>query len=226
LALLVAFAWVGPATAGDPNGNFMVRVLGTVVDSDTDVGSVTSSVLSPVAGADAEVETAVIPAATLTYFFNKNLAVELFCCFANIAVEGKGALSGFGKLGTSWIFPPVITLQYHFDGMGGFKPYVGAGVQYIHFFDEGPNIGGKLDIDDAFGFALQAGVDVSLGDGWYLNADVKKIWIDTDVTWTNTGLGTVHADNVDIDPWIISAGVGYRFNLSDLLGGRSAPSLK
>lgn len=111
--------------------------------------------------------------------------------------------------------------------MGGFKPYVGAGVQYIHFFDEGSNIGGKLDIDDAFGFALQAGVDVTLGDGWYLNADVKKIWIDTDVTWTNTGLGTLHADNVDIDPWIISAGVGYRFNLSDLLGGvRHLPSSK
>ncbi|MES0384297.1 MAG: hypothetical protein ABUJ98_06845 [Hyphomicrobium sp.] len=36
---------------------------------------------------------------------------------------------------------------------------------------------------------------------------------------------TVRAD-VDIDPWIIGAGVGYRFNLADLLGGRSAPSLK
>ncbi|MEE9546122.1 MAG: hypothetical protein V3V65_01355 [Hyphomicrobium sp.] len=36
---------------------------------------------------------------------------------------------------------------------------------------------------------------------------------------------TVRAD-VDIDPWIISTGVGYRFNLADLLGGGSAPSLK
>ena len=54
-----------------------------------------------------------------------------------------------------------MTLQYHFDDMGGFKPYVGAGVQYIHFFDENSNLGGSLDIDDAFGFALQAGVDVS-----------------------------------------------------------------
>ena len=109
--------------------------------------------------------------------------------------------------------------------MGGFKPYVGVGGQYIHLFDESSNIGGKLDIDDAFGFALQAGVDVSLGDGWYLNADVKKIWINTDVTWDFGGGNNIRAD-VDIDPWIISAGVGYRFNLSDLLGGRSAPSLK
>ena len=118
-----------------------------------------------------------------------------------------------------------MTLQYHFDDMGGFKPYVGAGVQYIAFFNEGSNIGGSLDIDNAFGFALQAGVDVSLGDGWYLNADVKKIWLDTELTWTDSVAGTVRAD-VDIDPWIISAGVGYRFNLADLLGGGSAPSLK
>ena len=226
LALLVGLAWVGPATAGDPNGDFMVRVLGAVVNPDTNVNSLTLNG-GAVDGADADVDTEVIPAATLTYFFNKNLAVELFCCFANIGIEGKGALSGLGKLGTSWIFPPVVTLQYHFDDMGGFKPYVGAGVQYIHFFDENSNLGGSLDIDNAFGFALQAGVDVSLGDGWYLNADVKKIWLDTEVTWTDTDLGgaTVRAD-VDIDPWIISAGIGYRFNLADLLGGGSAPSLK
>ncbi|MGI9404035.1 MAG: OmpW/AlkL family protein [Hyphomicrobium sp.] len=181
LALLVAFAWAGPATAGDPNGNFMLRVLGAVVDPDTNVGMVTADG-EPVDGADADVETEVIPAATLTYFFNKNLALELFCRFANIGIDGEGGLAGT-KLGTSWIFPPIVTLQYHFDGMGGFKPYVGAGVQYIHFFDENSNLGGSLDIDDAFGFALQAGVDVSLGDGWYLNADVKKIWMSTDVTW-------------------------------------------
>ena len=41
---------------------------------------------------------------------------------------------------------------------------------------EGPSV----DIDDAVGFTLQAGVDVSLGGGWYLNADVKKTWLDTE----------------------------------------------
>jgi outer membrane protein len=106
-----------------------------------------------------------------------------------------------------WIFPPVVTLQYHFDDMGGFKPCVGAGVQYIHFFDEGSNLAGSsMEIDDAFGFALQVGADVSLGDGWYLNADVKKIWLDTDVTWDLGGGNCIQAD-ADLDPWIISAGV-------------------
>jgi len=229
LALMLAFGAAGPAQAGDTQGNFMVRVLGTVVDPASDVKSVTANGAA-IAGADADVSTEVIPALTLTYFFDSNWAVELFCCFSRHNIDGKGSLAGLGEIGDAWIFPPVVTLQYHFAGLGPVKPYVGAGVQYIHFFSEGTGANAlgasKVDIDDAFGFALQAGADISLGDGWYLNADVKKVWLGTDVTWHNTGLGTVKAD-VDIDPWIISAGVGYRFNLEDIFGGRrSAAVLK
>ena len=39
-----------------------------------------------------------------------------------------------------------------------------------------------MHIDDAVGFTLQAGVDMELGSGWYLNADVKKTWLST--SWT------------------------------------------
>ena len=108
--------------------------------------------------------------------------------------------------------------------MGKWQPYVGAGVQYIAFFDEGTgdNILGasKVEIDDAFGFTLQAGVDIGLGDGWSLNFDVKKTWLDTTVTWhNNAALGGVNVvGDADVDPWIFSAGVCYRFNLGDIFG--------
>ena len=34
-----------------------------------------------------------------------------------------------------------------------------------------------VEVDDALGFTLQAGVDIEMGQGWYLNADFKKVWI-------------------------------------------------
>ncbi len=68
----------------------------------------------------------------MTYFLNKNLALELFCCFAKLEADQ----SALGHVADLWVFPPALTLQYHFDSMGGFKPYVGAGIQYIAPFDE------------------------------------------------------------------------------------------
>ena len=200
----------------------MVRLQGTVVAPDasgsvTDLTGAVSGAVGPIAGSDADVSTEVIPALTLTYFFTNNIAAELFCCFAKHQADAEGSIAGLGEVADFWIFPPALTLQYHFNSMNGFKPYVGAGVQYIHFFSEDSNYG-RVDMDDAFGFTLQAGFDLEVGQGWYLNADVKKSFLDTEVHWVDAGL----KGNVDIDPWIFSVGLGYRFNLSDVFGSREA----
>lgn len=214
-----------PAMAGSYNGDFLVRLQGTVVDPDASA-NVYAPALIP--GASADVSTEVLPTLTLTYFLNKNIAAELFCCFAKFDAEGKGTAIGGVDLGDFWVFPPIVTLQYHFDPMGGFKPYVGAGVEYMAFFSEGhagPGLGGaSLDLDNAWGFALQAGFDLQIGQGWYLNADVKKVWLETNATWRDPGTGALVASaDVDVDPWIFSVGLGYRFNLSDIFGSREAP---
>jgi outer membrane protein len=211
-----------PAAAGSDDGNFQVRVLGTVVDPDTDATVKAGGLVIP--GADADVSTEVIPALTLSYFFSPNLALELFCCFAKHEIDGKGTIANLGEIADTWIFPPALTLQYHFTGMGRFEPYVGAGVQYINFFDTGTGANAlgatKVDIDAAWGFTLQAGVDISLGNGWSLNADVKKTWLDTTVTWhNNAALGGLNVvGDADLDPWIFSAGLGYRFDLGSIFG--------
>jgi len=220
LAFAVLAVAAHPANAGSESGNFMVRVQGTVVDPDA--GATVRSGGAVIAGADADVSTEVIPTLTLSYFLNKNLALELFCCFAKMQAEGEGAIKGLGQIADFWVFPPAVTLQYHFDNMGALKPYVGAGVHYIHFFDEDGGQYGRVEIDDALGFTLQAGVDLSLGGGWYLNADVKKTWIDTEVNWKDAGLKA----DLDIDPWIYSLGVGYRFNLEDIFGRRAQTAMK
>jgi outer membrane protein len=226
LTLTAITGAITPAAAGSETGNVMVRVLGTVVDPDSS-GSVSSNgavlrAANPIPGSDASVSTEVIPALTLSYFLNKNVALELFCCFAKLDANAEGSIAGLGKVADFWVFPPAVTLQYHFDGMGAFKPYAGVGFQYIHFFDEDGGQYGSVDIDDAIGLTLQAGADVSIGGGWYLNADVKKTWIDTTVDWKDVGL----KGDVDVDPWIFSAGLGYRFNLSDIFARRAEAPLK
>jgi outer membrane protein len=195
-----------PAQAGDYSGDFLVRIQGTVVSPDVDAS---------LPGFDVSEE--VIPTLTLSYFFNKNIAVELFCCFAKHQAELGGS-----DVADFWIFPPALTLQYHFDGMGGFKPYVGAGLQYIAPFSEdgvGGLAGRRVEISDEIGFTLQAGFDMEIGQGWYLNADVKKTFIEHDVTVRG---GPDLDIDLELDPWIFSVGVGYRFNLSDIFGARHA----
>lgn len=212
----------GAANAGDNNGNFMVRLQGTGIITQDSLKSLRTGAGAPVAGIDASVSDEFVPTATLTYFFNRNIAVELLCCFAHHNVKLSGNVAG--EAAEMWIFPPALTLQYHFDGMGAFKPYVGIGAQYIHFFNEklGANVlaQNSVSFSDAFGVTLQAGFDVALGSGWYLNADVKKSWLDTEVTWKTAGTNFVA--KVDVDPLIVSAGLGYRFNLEDIFGRRSS----
>ena len=235
-ALAMGLGMSQAATAGDYNGNFMVRLQGTYLVTQDKLKSVDANgadIKTPL-GLDAEVSDVFLPTATLTYFLNKNLAVELLCCFSkhHIDLTSTAAPALNGKVAEAWIFPPALTLQYHFDHMGAFKPYVGAGVQWIHFFKEKitENTLGATgeNFSDAFGVILQAGFDYQLGGGWYLNADIKKSFLDTKVTWNNAaaaGGANVHA-KADLDPLVISAGIGYRFNLEDLLGHRRAEPLK
>jgi outer membrane protein len=223
-ALAALGAWLGiaaPATAGNYTGDTLVRVQGTVVIPDSSA-KVESPPGSPLVGASADVSTEVIPTLTITHFFTKNIAAELFCCFGRFNAEGRGTAIDGANLGSFWVFPPILTLQYHFDPVGGIKPYVGAGVEYMAFFNGGhSDLPGnpKIKLDPAWGFALQGGVDVELGKGWYLNADIKKVWLETDASWDSAATA-----KVTVDPLIVSAGLGYRFNLSDLLGGRPAPA--
>ncbi|MGF1649921.1 MAG: OmpW family protein [Hyphomicrobiaceae bacterium] len=216
--LVLAAGFSQPVQAGDYSGDFMVRVLGAGVLTQDNLKSLTNNG-APIPGLDASISDEFIPAATLTYFFTKNIAAELFCCFATHQARVSG---GVGEVADFWIFPPAVTLQYHFDPMHGFKPYVGAGLQYIHFFDVKTGSNGlgadRVSIDDAIGFTLQAGLDMELGHGFYANADVKYTWLNTNATW-NVGADRIRAD-IDVDPLIVSAGIGYRFNL---FGRNSAP---
>jgi outer membrane protein len=84
---------------------------------------------------------------------------------------------------------------------------VGAGINYTMYLNEDAGSQQSMRMDDAFGLALQAGVDVPLDDRWSWNLDIKKLYVSADASWNN---GAVNAD-IDLDPWIVGTGVGYRF---------------
>jgi outer membrane protein len=89
------------------------------------------------------------------------------------------------------------------------RPYLGAGINYTHFFNEdlpGGSALTSISYDDSFGLAAQAGIDFALSGDWFLNVDVKYIDINTDVVID----GAINA-SVDIDPLVLGVGFGRRF---------------
>jgi outer membrane protein len=100
----------------------------------------------------------------------------------------------------------VITLQYHFDNFAGFKPYVGAGLNYtqitqVNLLDGGANIN-----SNSWGGALQAGVDFPIDKNLSFNIDFKKLNLKTDVF-----VGGANKGLLKLDPTLIGVGLGYRY---------------
>ena len=140
-----------------------------------------------------------IPEVDISYFFNKNVALELV-----LTVPQQHTLSSSaGVMGTLKHLPPTLMAQYHFDA-GGYKPYVGAGINYTRF--SSVNIGSPTIEKDSWGPALQVGVDIPLSGNMYLNIDVKKVLIRTDVFASGVNQGTFK-----VDPLLVGMGLGWRF---------------
>ena len=144
----------------------------------------------------------VIPEVDVSYFFTPNVAAELV-----LTVPQKHDLSSSvlgGKIGTLKHLPPSLLVQYHFNA-AGFKPYVGAGINYTRF--SSVKLPAGVDIDrNSFGAALQVGVDIPLQKNLYLNFDIKKVFIKTDVTANGAKLGSFK-----VDPVLVGVGLGWRF---------------
>lgn len=165
-------------------------------------------------GGDVDISDEWAPSLQLEYFFTDHVSMELLCCVATHDVAAVNTIAGNVDLGEVTHFPPTLTLKYRWTGIGAFEPYVGAGVNYTAFIDDEtppspPGPINSIDYDESVGGALQVGFDYRLDEHWAVNVDVRRIWINTDVS-IDTDLGPVTAD-VDIDPWVVSTSIGYRF---------------
>lgn len=158
-------------------------------------------------GGDVTADSQWVPELDFTYFWTEHLATELILATSPHDMGAVNTALGDIDLGDVWVLPPTLTLQYHFNPAGTFRPYVGAGVNYTMFYNEDPGAVTDIDYEDGFGAALQAGFDYGLNENWAINIDVKKIFLPVDVSING---GAVTAD-VDLDPWVLGVGIAYRF---------------
>ena len=203
IAAVIGLLVVAPAAAEAKSaGDILVRLRGLAFMPDVD--GTTAEI-----GGSVEASDTFIPEVDISYFITDNIAVELIAAMTRHDMSLKGSDSGDLDLGDVSLLPPTLTLQYHFMPKAKFSPYIGVGINWTLFFNEQKS----TDITDiaytnSVGPAFQVGLDMRVDDRWSLNIDVKKVFVETDVTVNG---GAVNAKGVDLDPWIFGVGFGYRF---------------
>ncbi|MFL9608785.1 OmpW/AlkL family protein [Methylobacillus sp. Pita2] len=215
-SVLLACALMVPAAAMAEAGDWVIRARAVNVspNEDSKLGNYTNALLGAGAGSKLEVNDQVIPELDISYYVTKNIALELILALGtrhDVSIKGASGVAN-ENLGSVNLLPPTLTAQWHFRPDQTFDPYVGAGINYTRFMDNGlhtSQLGGQdIRVErNSWGPALQAGFDINFKDGWLLNADVKYLWIDTDVKLKNGP----KIDSLDINPWVIGFGFGKRF---------------
>lgn len=170
-------------------------------------------------GGEADIAVTTMPELGLSYLFTPTDSIELVLAPTPFGTQGEASIldghdfgdaglgnGGFGDAGFGDLQPPSLVLQYHVDLSSGWKPYGGIGFNNgIAYSDDA---GGALTaLDSGWGWALQAGVDYLLADRWALNVDVKKIFVSPDAERTDG----VQPSEIDVDPWVVGAGLAFRY---------------
>ncbi|OGT00891.1 MAG: hypothetical protein A3F73_00475 [Gallionellales bacterium RIFCSPLOWO2_12_FULL_59_22] len=193
------------------DGNWMMRVRAVNVLWGNNSGPV-AALAVPSGAIKASNET--IPEVDISYFFTRNLAAELILTYPqkhNVRVTQSAA--GAFDAGSLKELPPTLTLQYHFMPDAQFRPYVGAGINFTRF--SSVNLapldaitGSPNSVDNtSIGPTLQVGFDYKIGTNSYINLDLKKVYLRTDLN--NSALGKL--SHLKLDPALLAIGYGFRF---------------
>ena len=142
---------------------------------------------------------------TLTgeYFFYENVGVELLLAWPFTHDISLDLPAGDTKVADTQQLPPVLSLQYHFNGTAGagsVSPFLGVGVNYTTFVNTdttGMLAGTDLDLGDSWGAAFHAGVDYKASEKDIVRVDVRYIDIETEAELDGQKL-----DDVAINPWV------------------------
>jgi outer membrane protein len=214
--ILLGAAAMGALATGQAQaaqGDVLIRLRGIMVAPNEKSGSV----LPGFPGEKVKVDDSVMPEIDISYMATDHIGFELIAATTKHGASGRtGTTGSIGKLATTWVLPPTLTVQYHFLPDAKFRPYVGAGINYTLFYNEKASnalegaVGAtRVHMSDSVGWAGQAGVDIGLNDRLFLNLDVKYIDIDTSVRLT-TGAAGVQRVKVSLDPFVFGVGIGMK----------------
>lgn len=209
----ISILLLSQATQAVEKGDWLIRVGPALVEPNDRSGEVDG-----IANSGVRVDNKLTLGYQIAYMFTDNIGLELLGITpSNHNLSGEGSIAAVGGLGDVDVFPPTLSLQYHFNNSTPFKPYVGIGINYTTFSDEDASesleaaLGGPtdLEIDDSIGFSAQVGVDYFVSESVFLNTSLWYVDIDKDAELT-TGNVTREVD-IDIDPWVIFVGIGKKF---------------
>lgn len=203
LGSLVASVFTFAQEAGELH--MRIRATGVIPAEKASVG---------VIGGNVAVTNDLIPEIDFTYYFTKNFAAELILGTSSHGVVATNTDLGNLDLGRVMLLPPTLNFQYHFYPTKNFKPYVGVSGNYTIFYDQGQGKGRNVAVtnvkyDNALGYGFQFGFDYKINDKLYWNVDAKKLYMNTDVNVATT-LGVDVPAHVDLNPWLISTGIGFK----------------
>jgi outer membrane protein len=153
-----------------------------------------------------------------TLMFNERFGVGLALAGSrhHLRFVGDPPCCG-GTLDGDYVWLPAVTVmaQYHHPVYGPWGPYVGLGVVWaepIYSLSNELEAAGleELDFDGNPGVAARIGVNYDRDARWYANLDLSYRDIALDV---RARLSAEDAEPVSIDmgPWVIGLGFGYRF---------------
>jgi outer membrane protein len=166
---------------------------------------------------------------TAGYFVTDHIATEFVIGVPpKFNLQGSGAFSPYGTLGTAKQWSPTLLFKYYFrDANASFRPYLGIGVSRIWFEDaqitngtfeqqvlHGPT---SVSTDSSWEPVFNAGFNYNIDQHWFAGISLSYLPLSATAklnTNAVTPVGTLNVQSqtkIKLNPIVSYVSIGYRF---------------
>jgi outer membrane protein len=195
------------APTEDAPGNWFIRVGATMLSLQDNLNLSVGG--APFPGAKLATDDQYTPSFSVGYNFYEHLSAVLAVGLPpTMDASGGGSAASLGKLSQINYGPSALTVQYHPWDDGFFRPYVGFGVSYLHFFHS--SVAGVLldtHLTNDVAPVVEVGSEFMASDHYGFFVDLKKAWLES--TATGTLFGAPVVGQAPIHPLVATVGVDW-----------------